>query len=310
MPQQVDRTQPQDELRRHNEQLERLCRLTADVARLGDERVTLKKIVDTAASVIGVGGAHIALVDRSEQELYGVISSGRHAQDAPRLKLQLSQSGGAQRALKSCRPVAIRNAGDDARVNPRARDIMGIRGVAYLPLLSGRESFGLLILITRHPHPWSSRELELAKHIADVASVALENSRLMAQLAETESRLRSLVEHIPAIIYLCDVDPPYSTRYISPQAASMLGYAEEEWTRDRDFFMKILHPDDAGMLIQLGEEAIRKKGVASSEYRLLDKHGEVRWFRDETVLVRDPSGNPVGWHGVLVEITGLKKSYH
>ncbi|HEV8700585.1 MAG TPA: PAS domain-containing protein [Candidatus Polarisedimenticolia bacterium] len=309
MPQQANRKH-QDGLRRHNEQLTRLCRLTADVARLGDERTTLKKIVNTAASLIGVAGAHIALVDRNEKELYGVISSGRHPHDAPRLKFQLSQAGGAQQALKSCRPVAIRNADDDARVNPRARDIMAIRGVAYLPLMSGRESFGLLILITRRPHSWTSRELDLARHFANLSSVALENSRLMAQLAETEARLRSLIEHIPAIIYLCDVDPPYRTRYISPQAASMLGYSEEEWTRDRDFFMKILHPDDAGQLIQLGEEAIRKKGIATSEYRLLDRQGEVRWFRDETVLVRDPSGNPVGWHGVLVEITGLKKTYH
>jgi len=306
MPEQTSRKHL-DELRRHNEQLLRLCRLTADVARLGNERATLKKIIDTAASLLGVTGAHIALVDRNEQELYGVISSGRHPLDAPRLKLQLSQACGAQEALKTCRPVAIGNAEDDARVNPRARELMAIRGIAYLPLLSGKESFGLLILITRRPHAWTPQDLELARHFADLAAVALENSRLMAQLAETEIRFRSLVEHIPAIIYVCDVDPPYRTRYISPQAAVMLGYSEEEWTRDRDFFMKILHPDDAGSLIQLGEEAIRKKGFATSEYRLLDRQGEVRWFRDETVLVRDPSGNPVGWHGVLVEITGLKK---
>ena len=306
MPEQTSRKHL-DELRRHNEQLLRLCRLTADVARLGNERATLKKIIDTAASLLGVTGAHIALVDRNEQELYGVISSGRHPLDAPRLKLQLSQACGAQEALKTCRPVAIGDAEDDARVNPRARELMAIRGIAYLPLLSGKESFGLLILITRRPHSWTPQDLELARHFADLAAVALENSRLMAQLAETEIRFRSLVEHIPAIIYVCDVDPPYRTRYISPQAAVMLGYTEEEWTRDRDFFMKILHPDDAGSLIQLGEEAIRKKGFATSEYRLLDRQGEVRWFRDETVLVRDPSGNPVGWHGVLVEITGLKK---
>ncbi len=299
-----------DELRRHNQQLLRLCRLTADVARLGNERATLKKIIDTAASLLGITGAHIALVDRNEQVLYGVISSGRHPLDAPRLKFQLSQACGAQQALKTCLPVAIGNAEDDARVNPRARELMAIRGIAYLPLLSGKESFGLLILITRRPHEWTPRDLELARHFADLAAVALENSRLMAQLAETELRFRSLVEHIPAIIYVCDVDPPYRTRYISPQAAAMLGYSEEEWTRDRDFFMKILHPDDVGALIQLGEEAIRKQGFATSEYRLLDRQGEVRWFRDETVLVRDPSGNPVGWHGVLVEITGLKRMAH
>ena len=42
----------------------------------------------------------------------------------------------------------------------------------------------------------------------------------------------------------------------------------------------------------------------------LDKAGEVRWFRDEAILVRDPSGRPIAWHGVLVETTGMKKLRH
>ena len=299
-----------EELRRHTQKLERLCSLTADIARLGDERVTLKKIVDTAADLIGVQGAHIALVDKDEEELYGVISSGRHPNDAPRLKFQLSQSAAAQKALAGRRPVAIENAEDDRRVNPRARKLMGIRGVAYLSLLSGTESFGLLILITRRPHSWTPSELELARRFADVASVALENSRLMAQLAETEVRFRSLVEHVPAIIYRCDVDPPYRAQYISPQSKAMLGYSVEEWTSDQNFWMKIVHPDDMDSVIELGKESVRKKGFVTSEYRLLDRSGEVRWFRDEAILVRDPSGNPIAWHGVLVEITGMKKLQH
>src|SRR3989475_1221209 len=299
-----------EDLRRPNRNLERLCRLTADIARLGSERATLKKIADTAANLIGVQGAHIALVDKDEEQLYGVISSGRHPEDAPRLKFQLSQSAAAQKALKGRKPVAIENAEDDARVNPRARELMGIRGVAYLSLLSGNESFGLLILITRRPHAWTVRELELARRFADVSSVALENSRLMTQLAETEVRFRSLVEHVPVIIYRCDVDPPYRTRYVSPQAKAMLGFSPEEWLRDPAFFMKIIHPDDAGSLVALSEEAVRNKGFVTSEYRLLDKSGEIRWFRDEAILVRDPSGRPIAWHGVLVETTGMQKLRH
>ena len=300
-----------EDLRRYNEKLERLCRLTADVARLGNERTTLKKIVDTAADLIAVQGVHIALVDRDEQQLYGVISSGRHPQDAPRLKTQLSKSAAAQKALKTRRPVAIKNAEDDGRVNRRARDLMGIRGVAYLPLLSGKESFGLLILVTRRPHSWTSRELDLAKHFADVASVALEKSRLMTQLAETEIRFRSLVEHIPAIVYLCEVEPPFRTHYISPQVNSMLGYPPQEWMSDPNgFIMKIVHPEDIGGLIDLTAEAARNRGFATAEYRLLDRQGEVRWFRDECALVRDPSGTPIAWHGVLVEITGMKRMLH
>jgi PAS domain S-box-containing protein len=299
-----------EHLRRQNEKLERLCRLTADIARLGDERATLKKIVDTAASLIGVESAHLALVDKDEKQLYGVISSGRHPDEAPRLKLQLSQSAAAQKALRSGKPVAIEKAEDDARVNPRARKMMGIRGVAYLPLLSGTESFGLLILITKRPHVWAPEEVDLARRFADVASVALENSRLMTQLAETEVRFRSLVEHIPAIIYRCDVDPPYRTRYISPQVTRMLGYRIDEWTGGQDFWMKIVHPDDVGTVIDLDQEAIRNKGFVTNEYRLLDSAGEVRWFRDEAILVRDPSGTPIAWHGVLIETTGMRKLQH
>src|SRR2546428_3799099 len=299
-----------EELRCHNRKVERLCGLTADIARLGSERATLKKIVDTAADLIGVQGAHIALVDKDEKQLCGGIRPGRHAEDAPRLKFQLSRSAAAQKALKGRKPVAIENAEDDARVNPRARELMGIRGVAYLSLLSGNESFGLLILITRRPHAWTAPELDLARRFADVSSVALENSRLMTQLAETEVRFRSLVEHVPAIIYRCDVDPPYRTQYISPQTKAMLGYSVDEWTRDQNFWMKIVHPDDMDFVIGQIKTSARRKGFATTEYPLLDRSGEVRWFRDEAILVRDPSGSPIAWHGVLVEITGMKRLQH
>jgi PAS domain S-box-containing protein len=304
---QVTGRKREEDLRRYNEKLERLCRLTADVARLGNERSILKKIVDTATDFIPVQGAHIALVDKDKQQLYGVISSGRHAQDTPRLKIELSESAAARKALKTCRPVTSDNARDGVRVNLRTRDRMRIRGVAYMPLLSGKESFGLLILITGRPHGWTPRELELAKHLADVASVALENSRLMTRLAETEVRFRSLVEHIPAIVYVCGVEPPFRVHYVSPQLKSMLGYPPQEWMSDPEgFFMKIVHPEDVGGLVDLTAEAARTQGFATAEYRVLDRWGEVRWFRDECVLVRDPSGTPIAWHGIAVEITGMK----
>lgn len=306
MPQGTTDRKLQD-LRRQNRKLSHLCRLTAEVARLGDEHATLQKIVDTAAQLLEVGGAHLALVDKNQESLFGVVSSGHHALSAPRLRLQLSQSYAAWEALRTCRPVAINRAEDDVRVNPRARDLMGIRGVAYLPLLSGDDSFGLLILITRRPHVWTAEELDLATNFGNVAAVALENSRLMSHLAETEGRLRSLIEHIPAIVYVCDVKPPYRTQYISPQALTMLGYSPEEFTGDPDsLFMKIVCPEDLSHVIREDRRSA-KRGFGTVEYRMLDKQGEARWFRDEAVLIRDPSGEPVAWHGVLVEITGLKK---
>ncbi len=294
-------------LRIHSRKLVRLCKLTAEIAKLGDERTTLHKIVETAASLIGVHAAHLALVDREERTLYGVASSGRHAADAPRLRVELSRSAAAQEALRNRRPIVIDRAEADPRVNARAREILSIGSVTYLPLLSGARSFGLLILVRRRSHAWTLEEIDLAKHFADFASIALENLRLLNRLAQTEGRFRSLVEHIPAIVYTCDVEPPYQTTYVSPQTETMLGYSSKEWLSDARFFMKIIHPADIEAVVDLDAEAVRTTGFARTEYRLLDRRGEVRWIRDEAVLVRDPAGEPVAWHGVLVEITGMKK---
>ncbi|HEU4402233.1 MAG TPA: PAS domain-containing protein [Candidatus Polarisedimenticolia bacterium] len=294
-------------LRIHHRKVLRLCGLAAEIAKLGDERATLRKIVNTAASLIGVQSAHLALVDKEERTLYGIASSGRHPPNAPGLRVDLSHSPAAQEALKRRKPISIDRAAGDPRVNSQARRALSIGGVTYLPLLSGSQSFGLLILVTRRPHAWSREELTLAQHFANFASVALENVRLLKQLAETQGQFKSLVEHIPAIVYICDVEPPYRSIYVSPQIEAMLGYPSSEWINDPNFWMKIIHPDDVRPPADLEDETIRTTGFISAEYRIRDRLGEIRWMREEAVLVRDPAGAPIGWHGVLIEITGLKR---
>jgi len=297
-------------LRSQHRNFVRLCSLAAEVAKLGDERATLHKIVDTAASLLGVHSAHLALVDRQERTLYGVASSGRHLPNAPFLRVNLADAAAAREALRTRRPIVIDNAADDPRVNRKAREVLSIGGVTYLPLLTGSQSFGLLILVTRRSRAWRAAEVHLAQHFANFASVALENVRLLNRLTETENRLKSLVEHIPAIVYLCDFDPPYHSIYVSPQIETMLGYSPSEWLNDPDFWMKIIHPDDVTPPKGLKDEAARNKGVISAEYRIRDRDGAYRWMREEAVLVRDPAGAPIGWHGVFIEATGMKRTGH
>jgi len=294
-------------LQSRNRKLIRLCGLASEIAKLGNEHVTLQKIVDSAAALLGIQSAHLVLVDKNDRILYGVASSGRHRKHPAGLRFEIAKSPAAGLALKTRKPLIIKDAGKDPRVNTEARRILSIGGVMYWPLLSGRQSFGLLVLVTREARSWAAEDLELARHFASFAAVALESGRLLNRLTQTEGRFRSLVEQIPAIVYLCDVHPPYGTIYVNPQAEEMLGYPSSQWTDDPKFFTKLIHPDDLKSLVDLSEEAVRTTGFARSEYRLVDSRGEIRWFRDEAVLVKDPAGAPVAWHGVMVEITGLKK---
>jgi len=300
------RRTPDDGVRQLTRRLDRLCRLAADVAALGSEQETLKRIVDTAASVVGAKAAHVALVDRGRKSLYGVVSSGRHRPDAPRACFELKPGMAAVAALKSGRPCLIQDARRDPRVSEEARRILRIGAAAYMPLVGAGQSFGLLIFSFPRPHAWTAQERKLATYVANVAAVAIQTSRLLNRLSETDGRLRSLIEDIPAIVYMSEVDFPYRTYYVGPLAESILGYSAQEWVEDPELFIKLVHPDDLHPLVELGEKAKRSTGSVRAEYRMLDRNGNTRWFRDEAVLVRDPAGKPLAWNGILVEITSIK----
>jgi PAS domain S-box-containing protein len=287
--------------------LDRLCRLAADVAALHDEHSTLKTIVETAVRVVGVPTAHLALVDRGRKNLFGIVSSGRHRADAPRARFNLHRGQAAHAALRDRKTIVIRDASRDRRVNPEARKALNIGSIAYVPLLGGGESFGLLILTTPKPHVWTSWERRLATYVAGASSVALQTGRLLNRLAETDGRLQSLIQDIPAIVYTCEVDFPYRSFYVGPQSEPILGYPARDWIEDPDLYFKLVHPDDLQAVIDQSEEGKKGRGFVRTEYRLLDRSGNTRWFRDEAVLVRDPAGRPVAWHGVLVEVTGVKE---
>ena len=287
--------------------LDRLCSLASEIAALSSEQTTLKRIVETAVEVVGVPAAHLALVDGGHKSLYGLVSSGRHRRGTPRARFALHPGMAAHAALTRRRPILIPDAERDARVCPEARKMLSLGAVAYMPLLGGGESFGLLILATPRPHAWTRQEQRLAGYVASVASVALQTSRLLNRLAETDGRLRVLIQDIPAIVYTCEVDFPYRCYHIGSQAEAILGYSAREWIEDPNLFFKLVHPDDVQALVDHAEKAKESGGFDRSEYRLLDRSGNTRWFRDEAVLIRDPAGKPVAWHGVLVEVTGVKE---
>ncbi|HKQ97325.1 MAG TPA: PAS domain-containing protein [Candidatus Polarisedimenticolia bacterium] len=269
---------------------------------LRGESSTLRRIADAAAVVTGARAVHVALVDRDNRTLFGVVTSGRHPKNAPKVRYDLHAGSGALVALARRRPVVVRDAAHDRRVHPEARQRLGIGSVAYIPLLGAGHAFGLLILTTPRRHDWPAASIRLATYAATVASLAIQTTRLLDRLTQSEGRFRQLLEDIPAIVYTCEVEWPFRAHYVSAQTESLLGYPPSAWIEDPDLFGKLIHPEDVPRLVAEAAAALKGPGYSRNEYRLLDRQGNTRFFRDEAVLVRDPSGRPVAWHGVLVEV--------
>ena len=294
---------------RRYKQLQRLCGAAREIAKLSSERETYQKIVDIPVKILGLDLVRLILVDKCDRGLYCVASSRKSEGRAERFEFLDERMQDARAALRRGRTIV--RPPRRARANP-ARSGSGAaayeQGTVYVPLMSHGIAFGLLVLRARPRLTWKNDEIELATHFSGLASVAIENAKLLNRLNETEERLRSLIDHIPAIVYTSEVIPPFDTIYVSPQVKHILGYSHREFLDQNGFILTIIHPDDRERVIDFTKEAVHKRGFATVEYRLRDLWGEYRWFRDEAVLVRDPADEPLAWHGVIVEITGLKKA--
>lgn len=126
--------------------------------------------------------------------------------------------------------------------------------------------------------------------------------------AERDAMYRSLVEQLPAIIYVESAADHGRTLYVSPQIERYLGYPPERWVGDPQFWTQILHPDDRDRVVEECEWANAQGLPFNSEYRMRTADGRHVWFRDSARLVRDEHGGPLRWNGMMIEVTSEKET--
>src|SRR5215210_1906140 len=128
-------------------------------------------------------------------------------------------------------------------------------------------------------------------------------------LRDAEARWRTLVEQIPATIYIEELSRNGKTlTYISPQYETMLGHMPEGSVSHQDHWLGLVHPDDRERVLAEDERTDETGDPFATEYRMFAADGSVVWIRDEAILVRDDEGVPLFWQGVMFDITGRKEA--
>ena len=143
-----------------------------------------------------------------------------------------------------------------------------------------------------------------------VAAGTLEHTAREAEAATT--RLRVLVEHVPAVVYIDMADPDVTDggrlAYMSPQITTLLGYRPEEFVDDPELWPSRIHPDDRGDALAAYEAHWQTGEPLRAEYRMLARDGREVWVRDEAYAMPDDSrsGHRVS-QGLLADTTDRKR---
>ncbi len=149
--------------------------------------------------------------------------------------------------------------------------------------------------------PYSGRRIRVTS-VIDLT----ERKRAEEALIRSEERYRTLVEQLPAVTYMQEIEHA-TLVYVSPQIEGVLGYSPEEYLANPDLRWQTIHPEDRGWVLEEDALTDRTGDPYNVEYRRISRDGRMVWVREEAVLVRDAKGSPLFWQGILMDVTERKR---
>ena len=159
--------------------------------------------------------------------------------------------------------------------------------------------------------PISEEDIHLLSVFANEAGIAFENLRLTQQLQQKGERLRDILVHVPAVLWeVWEGEEIRSLRadFVSDYVRNMLGYSTSEWLSSREFWLRIIHPEDRTMVVQ-ELEMIRRTGERRDlEFRWQTKDGRTIWVDTSLLPIQDEGGETIGLRGVTIDITDRKQA--
>jgi PAS domain S-box-containing protein len=151
----------------------------------------------------------------------------------------------------------------------------------------------------------------IARDITDRKRADQERGLMAAQIENERQRLNNVMANVPGVVWEAWGEPDQASQridFVSEYVEKMLGYSTDEWLSTPNFWLSIVHPDDAGRAAEEAAAIFATRKGGTSRFRWLAKDGRAVWVEAQSVVVCDDSENPIGMRGVTMDITERKRA--
>ncbi|MBV9927507.1 MAG: PAS domain-containing protein [Acidobacteria bacterium] len=136
-----------------------------------------------------------------------------------------------------------------------------------------------------------------------------DRKRVEEALQSSERNFRQVIDTIPTLIHV--LRPDGSVLYVNPGVLDYTGLTLEDVQRE-DYRARVDHPEDAAeaaeSLRERRAQALSSAVPFESEYRVLGKDGQYRWFLSRHNPLLDDQGKIDRWYVAATDIDDLKRA--
>jgi two-component system, cell cycle sensor histidine kinase and response regulator CckA len=188
----------------------------------------------------------------------------------------------------------------------------GLRSVIAVPLISKDQVIGAIHFRSSKPNAYSDQDLKLAKNIGSQIAGAVANAQLFTEhrraeemLSESEEKYRTILENIEDGYY--EVDLPGNFIFFNDPVCRLFGYSKDELMGMND--RRYSDQENAKKLYQTFNK-VYKTGEPTKgfDWEIIRKDGTKRYIEASVSLVKNPSGQPIGFRGIVRDITERKQA--
>ena len=137
--------------------------------------------------------------------------------------------------------------------------------------------------------------------IQGVMSDVTEQKLLEEQLRAAEAKNRTLIEQIPAVVYIEPSEGSEEPRFVSASVENVFGVTRDEWLAG-NWWLWHLHPDDRDRVLAFRRDLHRLGEPARTEYRVVTDDGAEVWIGEIARVVSHDGGSHL-LQGLMEDIT-------
>ncbi|MCW2284128.1 diguanylate cyclase (GGDEF)-like protein/PAS domain S-box-containing protein [Rhodoblastus acidophilus] len=208
--------------------------------------------------------------------------------------------------LKAGEISVIHNTAADPRAAAAAYAASEIGAFISAPLIKDGRLVAVLCVLNRETRYWTALDIRLIEEAAERTWAAVERARAAQALRDGEERLRLALRAANAGVWSWNI----ATRdgVWSEELWSLYGLDPRAATASYDAWLASVHPGDREATLTFIADAMAAGRDFEVEWRTNAPPGAERWLLSRAGPLRDPDGAVRRYTGVVLDITGRKKS--